>query len=297
MKKSFAALLILGSVVLPGSMTYISSSALASESIDIESAAFQSAACLSAANDLDAEMIDAILTGSIQELGTDFILDLDGDGSQEEVHLIAHHTEEWDNSWIPDDFMIEYSVLVNNAQYNDRGIAVYGTLYGVSFDGKTIQLISEDYGPSEDPVCTFYRFQDGEIVKSGEIGDWKDSLIVDGNNIYANESCRVIETALKKTLYICDETGILYQTAQDYYEYVRYSDQPVQLLQPVTLYMGMGLEYDSFTMNPQEIEISYTDGENWIFLTGVDHEGGWMYVGDLSSLDVPLYFEGLVFAD
>ena len=227
--------------------------------------------------------------------GEKFNADLDGDGLEEEILF-------------PKDGIIdgwEARIIINGNKFqfpiDDNIIEEYiGLLDLDSQDGK-YELAVYAYGPSDDPVTVFFRYQDGamyEIGRAESIFD-REGMVSGGNYlfgdgeiygqkyIYMPLETRVIEA----TWQLLPQTDQIVEKERDYYAFssggseLWREERPYMLLDSVILYEDCSRDADYTTVESgSRITKFYgTDGRNWLqteILSGDELKCGWIYVED-----------------
>lgn len=217
-------------------------------------------------------------------------LDLDGDGSQETIH--AELLEGIDDYWH------EYRLYAGDAAVEGHGENVIDNIYSVCLDGVHTLLVIFEAGPSDDPLCTFYRYENGTLQEAGKIDAWVDEIIVneDGTMDCAVD-CRVIQTDTIYTSWRQDESGRIQEIPQETYEFARTNGWSFDLLQPITVYSERSTSSTSCTIDPQSIRIPYTDAVEWAYIQASDGTAGWFRRGEDYYLESAEIFQGLLMAD
>lgn len=227
--------------------------------------------------------------------GEKYNADLDGDGREEEILF-------------PEDGIIdgrEARISIDGKEFqfpiDDSIIEEYiGLLDLNSQDGK-YELAVYAYGPSDDPVTVFFRYQDGAMYEIGRAESIFDrSGMVSGRNylygdgvlygqkyMYTPLETRVIEAAWR----LSPQTDQIVEEKKDYYAFLRggselwREERPYLLLDSVILYADSSRDADYTTVESgSRITKFYgTDGENWLqteILSGNELKRGWIYVED-----------------
>lgn len=246
------------------------------------------------------EDIEAILDGEVVELGSNISLDLDADGVDEEISIMVD--EEYENNGMV--YGREYWIEIDGEEVaTGTGYIIFGTLYGVSLDGEHIDLIVYDNGPSDDPVSTFLRYEDGELKNIGEIDSFVKNLYVDDGILYGQVRCRVIQTQNRYAKWELNEYEELEEIEEDVYELIDVLSDTYGLEEDI--WVADDIDGDEeYLMTPGNVHIPYTDGEEWVYIEYADDipddaetEGGWFRTADISYEDLLNTFSGLFMAD
>lgn len=241
------------------------------------------------------EKIQSMKAGNIEKLGTWFYLDFDGDGQSESVSFLVNGPYAGGGR----EYCVSCQIFVEDDMLEQSGDNIECGIYGVSLDGEHIWLVIADDGPSDDPICTFYSYEQGELKQIGAVKDWIDHISVTTDGlIMGGTSCRVFDTALIEACWQLDDSGMVLMIPQEYYRMYHYiDDYDVTLTEPITVYEDRNEQSAATIMQPQKIEIPYTDAVQWVYLVGEDGTAGWLRTGNMSSTDRMRVFEGLFMAD
>ena len=214
---------------------------------------------------------DSMLEGNKEKLGTHFNMDLDGDGQDETVDL---YLSEHDQQYLRKGYFTvnSYSVDVEMQEFQDHA------LYGISIDGKTILLLTFEYGPSDDEYANFWRYSENGIENIGRIETPVNKLKAYYGLVPEYKRFYLVGTLNYIIYWSIGEDGKLVKVPRDYYEIAYDYNGDIetgQLLQTVTLFEDKDYKSNSFTVDPQLISFLYTDGKYWIYIQTNSGEGGW----------------------
>jgi hypothetical protein len=243
---------------------------------------------------------EEILSGQIVPIGTECSLDLDGDGTEEEIQLSPNSEGYLDHYWLSN-----YILQVDGQICTDGGLYVRNQIYGVSLDGHTILLVVYEEGPSDDPECTIFSYVDGKPEKIGEIDDYVSELSIDEKGIiHAKQRTNIIDTSYVNIDWKIDADGMLSEIPQEYYEMHNYSyytmqDDSYYAYLKAQLELSENIDSDSILIElaPQNVKFPYTDNDSWVYVEGESGNGGWLNVASLSDEDIAQLFDGLRMAD
>lgn len=245
----------------------------------------------------------AMYSGEIMSLGRSFSLDLNGDGTEEQIRMGAEtrHTG-WDDTV----YVGSYVLQVGSQFCEGSGDNIHWNVYGVSLDGKQILLMLFDEGPSDDPKSTFFYYDGSSLKSMGTIPEWYESMeIYEDGTIGASIRCDVMDTSRIETLWKVNDQMELVMLAQDYYEMHNYSyyygndtnEYYTYLTRDLDTYQEMDTSSVMITMEPQYVCFPYTDGTDWVYVQGEMGSGGWISMADMSWEEKYSTFEGLRAAD
>ncbi len=254
---------------------------------------------------IDEAVKDAMLDGNIMRLGNPFYIDLDGDGQLEYVSL-----EHGDDDWAPqseDYYNGTYWIAIDGVYSEGYGENIQSSVYGVSLDGKRIDLIVFQEGPSDDPMCDFYRLADYGPVYCGDIADdIEDLVITEYGTVTGSVRTNIMDTSRIRMEWEQDSDGLIYPIEQDIYAFVSkhlpssYAEilpYYVQLRYPLEVSDHISGQGSRIVIEPQPVYFSYTDNEQMVFVQAMDGTGGWLNVAGWTTQDKTWWFEGLWFAD
>ena len=242
------------------------------------------------------EIMQSMRAGNIEYLGTWFYLDVDEDGVNENVSFLACGSQPYYQGM---NHCVDCTIFVEEGRIDQKGDTIYCGLYGVSLDGEHIWLIVADDGPSDDPVCTFYSYENKTLKQVGKINDSINNISVTGDGlIYGRISCRIWDTALIDVCWRLGDDGLISMIPQEYYQMGHYgNDYHVTLTIPITIYEEKNEQSSEIVMQPQKIEVPYTDAEKWVYLKGEDGTAGWFCTESMDFTERMKVFQGLFIAD
>ena len=243
---------------------------------------------------IDEALYADMLAGKVTELGTGGRIDLDGDGDLEKVSLTAYG--DIIENWQGNRYASFCELIVDGYSYILEGDGIEDELYGVSLDGRTINLFLYDIGPSDDPSLTFLNYKDRTLQECGTIETYPETLFVNGNKINAIERCRVIETGSIYTLWEYLENDTLREVDLDVYEFAYPLGNEWHAYLKTDLDVMDGEDHVT-TIHPQKVMFAYTDRESRVYVVGEDGSCGWMNTEDYGYSGSTDLFDGLVMAD
>lgn len=219
-------------------------------------------------------------------------MDLDGNGESEAVSVIFTEGEKYGRQ--------EYSIYIGKSHAEGSGENIDPNIYGACLDGVNTYLVIFEYGPSDDPVCTFYQWDvHSGLTEIGKIPDNVDRIqINDDGTMDAVVRCNVLQTDTIRTKWCVDEDGYLMRMPQEIYEFDYSKGREYMLLQSVSVYKDPSFGSELQVLNPQTVTIPYTDGESWVYVQGMDGNDGWFYCDPEMTIGERMdVFDGLLFAD
>ena len=187
------------------------------------------------------------------------------------------------------------------AQVLHEGICLYEECYLGSMDGENYFLVIGDSGFSDDYMLTFYRYEDGELKKSGEMYTAPKNLEIYEDKIIVPEETEHFQCQPVRFTYV-DQNGSFVKLEEDYYDY---RQNIVVAKQEVPLYAAKDSDEIGVTISEgEEVQVMGGDMKEWVLLKKIaTGEEGWIRVEDLVMCQMPdgnVYysdqlFEGLYF--
>lgn len=211
---------------------------------------------------------DQLLAGKMLALLPDDALDLDGDGEKDIISYRSMTTDYTRGNSI-------YSLTVNNSTIEYVGDNVAPTIYGSSLDGKTLQLIIYDDGPSADPTLNIYHYTGSKLKYAGTIPSYQFTLTEDG--IIAN--CESYHIQCHSVPFKFEYTnGEIKKIEQDFYP----QGNTVTVLRDVPLYKEKNDATIGITLKTgSEVIIVGSDLKEWVYIQDITSgEYGWLRTTD-----------------
>lgn len=188
--------------------------------------------------------------------------DLDGDGKEENISIIYRREVDMD----------KYTLTIDNVSVSGESEEADIPLRLLEIGNRTYIGVM-DAGPSEDPVTTFYAYENGTIVTKGKIYDDITPDDIEENKICTRIRNDIIETSFYKQYYQSDESGKIVAINEEDYEY--FGSNPI-LMKELPLHETIGGE--TFTIQPQAVYFKKISGDwKWIYVENEEHSG-WMRV-------------------
>ena len=223
------------------------------------------------------------------------VFDLNGDGVDDEISFNTDGEK--------------YSLYVNDAVAEGSGIKVQPRikLVDVISEDSYIEIVVEEYGPSDDYSSTFYYYDGQKLILMGQIqGLCGNADAAAGNGIVLSQTRGgVLETWFYTTEYQLNGQHELVQLPQAFYEKIRYKDStPLKLIIPeLPFTKDPGGNAIAFVLKQGETAwFMGCDNNNWCRFETEDGSKGWLEITGFS--DIPLAgitageaFEGLSMAD
>jgi len=211
-------------------------------------------------------------------LGERISMDLNGDGTADEVLFDAEETSDY--SYTP-------KLTINGADYSkvfeDNQIYFaypYEKYVILDIDGAddSFEIAVQDYGMSDDPMTAFFKYDGNKVIYMGYISDRISDLYIvnDGNGkLHARERMHVFETVNMKTTYEV-ENDELVRSMKDMYP-IAYTDASGTkgLLQDLYVFKDMSTDSEVVKLDKgTKVTALATDNVEWV---KIRHEDGNIY--------------------
>lgn len=260
------------------------------------------------------------------DLGTTVLVDLDGDGVDEQLMVIM---EELPTPWSYPSVLINEHYFTRkevNGLYAEMPYRDYFYLMDLDVTDQWIEIALREAGPSGDPKTTFFRYHDGEMICIGSVPnvlwikeDGTMSSTVLGDGKYTGKArLDIIQTdGAEKTWGLvngAEFNASIEEVIPEFYEFSILSDLEYwcSIRQELPVYKEMIADADQMIILPVGTKIEfrrYYPIDGWIELISTEKETlGWIKLeGDESSqMIMPInverwslrgYVDGLNFAD
>lgn len=260
-----------------------------------------------------AEDAQELPTKTLIELDPDGArIDLDGDGTADEISLAETITDESET----------YELTVNGHTVSGEGWGLNGKLYAMRLgeSDRAYLLVSED-GPSDDPSNDVYRYKEGALAFCGALRAWAGSVVITDEGFTATVRGHVLQTWFRRADFFItdnsffdDETGEFMTAAPVLVEVPReiYAmGTVVTLKRDITLQVSRWNEAAALTIKAGDgAVVVATDDVEWLYIQAMNPDGaqdfaaGWLRLSDawdvnldgetVSTMEV---FGGLLYAD
>ena len=230
------------------------------------------------------------------DMGSDISIDLDGDGKQEYV-LFSIDTSADGYTSTPLSFIVgekdyvEY--LTQNAYMENPDTAMY-YITDIDTSDSYYEIALLDWGPSDDLVSNFYRYENKNLVYIGSVegfvGD--TAFTFDGKGtINSKGRLSIFQTWWAPFTWKLNELGNIAIVADEiYYPYQNDADYeaqyPITLLQNINIYAERDLKSSKTLLTPSDslIRFTATDNKEWVYLERDDGQAGWINMDEYSKL-------------
>lgn len=228
-------------------------------------------------------------------LGESISMDLNGDGTADEVTFDVKESSDY--TYVP-------TLTINGANYssvfedNQCYFAYpYEEYVILDMDSKDnyFEIAVQDYGMSDDPLTTFFRYDGNKVIYMGYICDRISDLYIvnDGNGkVHARERMHIFETVNMKTTYEIKNNELV-RSMKDLYP-IAYTSAAGKkgLLQDLYVFTEMSTESEVAKLNKEtEVIVLATDNEEWVQIRYEDDKIYYVhvvnhYLIDMNGLEV-----------
>ncbi len=221
--------------------------------------------------------------------------DLDGDGIKDNISLVT------------DGF--SYTLTVNYATARGSGEQIQGQYKVVDIvpGDSFLEIVIEEYGPSDDYMSTFYRYNGETLIPMGKIeGLCGNNKAVKGNGTVLGQSRgSILETWYFQDEYTVNSQSQLIRSPKDFYHKLNYAQaSPLKLKTPFLPFVKSPNSTEiAFTLNQgEEIRFVGSDNIKWCLFETTDGRRGWLEISgfwDIAGAGITAgdVFDGLVLAD
>lgn len=235
---------------------------------------------------------DPVYNGLIKELIVPCEYDLDGDGTAETI-----------NYQVTDPERGEFDLKIGDAEIEGSGDQLTGSIYAMSIDGETLQILLEDRGNNADEYSHVYVYQQGVLEPAGVLEGEVSSYRVDTEKqqVTAAGTSRVFQSFTLEMDFALED-GVITEVPREFY----------QMGNEVTLRRALSLieirEGTAYTLRLEagsRLVVLGTDNRQWVCLQDVETgEEGWLQVPvdefgqilvDGVSVSAQDYFDGLYY--
>lgn len=208
-------------------------------------------------------------------------LDLDMDGTAEEISLTRDTDVDEAYGYVPLDY---YILQAGESVQKGHGDNMTADLYAVSLDGRTIQLVMCEEGPSADPISHVFSYQSGQLAEIGAIrDDIRLREITEDGEIMSHIFYPGIQDDYRLVKWHLNESRELEEIAQDTYELTTHNDLRLLTILPV---FSMPVPSDGiyagiygYPIEPQTVQFTAVSSDgSWIQVEAQDGTQGWFHI-------------------
>ncbi len=222
-----------------------------------------------------------LLELSIRTLENTYVLlDANLDGKTEKIVLTAEGN--FSSNYMPLD-MYRFEVENEDGTMVSQGEVSYAeslnnSIWAISLDGESIQLILYEDGPSGDPYTRIYQCTDKNQLRllDGFTDDIRRCEINDKGEIRGTTRCDLIQTDWIEICWELNKQGKIVQQKVKEYDFVCQNDVELLIDLPVYEKPGAG---NSYTISPQTVRFCKCSGDyNWIQLETQTGQKAWFQI-------------------
>lgn len=240
--------------------------------------------------------------------GQTAVVDLDGDGQEEEIFYPARKS-------VRESTPVELAVMIDGKEFRlavDENIVRESiALADIDREDGKYELAVRATGPSDDYVTAFFRYDNGEIKEIGRTGciidrsstNSRRAYLSGNGTIYGDRVLGILEIRQVSARWLLEDetdTLALYEKA----EYNYFSDDwmepfigwrrehPYELTGEILVYDQMDRTSKSRIVTGEDtriVQFLATDGKNWVkteFFTDGEFQLGWIYIKDYIDIEV-----------
>ena len=223
-------------------------------------------------------------------LGENISIDLNGDGTADEVAFDVKESSDY--TYVP-------TLTINGADYSgvfDENQCYFAYPYeeyvilDIDSADDYLEIAVQDYGMSDDPVTSFFRYDGNKVIYMGYMCDRiSDMYIVnDGKGkIHARERMHIFETVNMKTTYEV-ENNELVRSMKGLYP-IAYTDANAEkgLLRDLYVFTDMSTESEVVKLAKEtEVVVLATDNVEWLQIRYEDGKIYYVHVVDHYLIDM-----------
>lgn len=226
------------------------------------------------------------------ELGKNIKVDLDGNGSLEEIYYSL------------DDFKINgvsYKKNIEDVYWDNPDTSTF-IIADINKADNQKEIVLKVEGPSDDPVAHFYTYKNG-LVKLGTAATALNYTSFDGEgNFYGDVRLSVLQTWFAPESWSLKNEQITRNTDHIYYP-SQYMESKIILKEELPVHENLTDSKQPIIIKPQEVKITKTDNKKFCYVEAKDGTTGWFEVTEfykivsLNNRIATDVFEGLCMAD
>lgn len=211
-------------------------------------------------------------------IGEGCMLDLDGDGSKEEIICKVEADESRAVLFAGEEEKeLEMLVSPDTEHYFITDLDLSDAMY---------EIATLDNGPSADPEYHFWRYREGKLIYMGSIftDTTYDNLVIKGDGkVVGSGRLSLLQTWAAPFSWYVDGDSMKLLEEEWYYPYVVHnSENVVKQIKEVLVYEEADLGAAKKVTEASEAAVTFgiTDNKSWVQIFTADGTVGWLYLED-----------------
>jgi hypothetical protein len=226
-------------------------------------------------------------------LGSSVELDLDGDGTPEELEIFKADSAPGSVNCRLDDMVYDEKYLLDEmgVYLENPGDEYYIITWG---DGsRSVGLF--DQGPSDDPAVSLLCLESGGLRYEGSFTGYisadygPHAAVLKGDKtVYSRKRLQLLQTWWAEGMWRPDSNGIMTEVIRELYVPYAYEGSALILNTDLELYREMDRQSETLTVpKGAALLCTGTDDINWIGLRSDSGESGWVYMKNFCDMVLP----------
>lgn len=226
-------------------------------------------------------------------LGSSVELDLDGDGTPEELEIFKANSASGSVNCRLDDMVYDEKYLLDEmgVYLENPGDEYYIITWG---DGsRSVGLF--DQGPSDDPAVSLLCLESGGLRYEGSFTGYisadygPHAAVLKGDKtVYSRKRLQLLQTWWAEGMWRPDSNGIMTEVIRELYVPYAYEGSELILNTDLELYREMDRQSETLTVpKGAALLCTGTDDINWIGLRSDSGESGWVYMENFCDMVLP----------
>lgn len=224
------------------------------------------------------------------------LIDMDGDGSTEEIILTP--LDDGSQGYGP----LDHYKLQCGGGFEERyGQNMCNDIFAFSPDGERIFIALYEDGPSGDPLTTIFQYEYNRLYEAGEIASDIRKWDMENGIIHTVIGNWTVQTDYIKVQYRMNDQGNVELVPQESYEYTDKGGDIWDTLK-VSLPLHTSPESEeTFLLEPCKVRfLAVHSSWEWVLVETEDGQQGWMHVVDMKVVELDMWttdvFDGLSMA-
>lgn len=226
-------------------------------------------------------------------LGSSVELDLDGDGTPEELEIFKADSTSGGLNCRLDDMVYDENYLLDEmGVYLDNPGDEY---YIITWKDGSRSIGLFDQGPSDDPVVVLLCWEGGDLRYEGSFTGYISTdygphaaALKGDKTVYSCKRLQLLQTWWAEGMWRPDSDGIMKEVPRELYVPYVYEDSELILNMDLEMYQEMDRQAETLTMQKgTALLCTGTDDINWIVMQSDSGETGWVYMESFCDMVLP----------